>query len=96
MFYNKEYFHVHILAEVPLSERDMLLTLDGLDLDYIRNIRLIHFHGSPGIVQDLRQLPVMPSGYTAAVLLANWDRHDKRCLSNFESAAVMLMPQIRP
>eukprot|EP00873_Tetraselmis_striata_P019552 jgi/Tetstr1/439816/TSEL_028227.t2 len=63
---------VHVLADVPLRDRDSLLQADGLDLDYIRNIKLKHFHGRPGLAQDLAQLPITPGGYTAAVLLANW------------------------
>ena len=65
---------VHILAEVPLSERNALLAADGLDLDYIFNVKIMHFVGRPGVVANLRELPVPEKGYTAAALLADWVR----------------------
>jgi len=65
---------VHLLSEVPTVERDKLLTADGLDLDYISNIKLMHWEGSPGVPRDLRQLPLTDDGYTAVIQLANWVR----------------------
>lgn len=63
-----------MLSWVPVHERDACLTADGLDLDYISNIKLMHYEGSPGVSRDLRQLPLTNRGYTAVVLLANWVR----------------------
>mmetsp|Transcript_1770 Transcript_1770/g.5138 ORF Transcript_1770/g.5138 Transcript_1770/m.5138 type:complete len:575 (-) Transcript_1770:2067-3791(-) len=63
---------VHILAETPLSDREALLISDGVDMDYIENVKMLHFQGQPGSMRDLKQLPLTTSGYyTAAVLLAN-------------------------
>ena len=69
---------MHILSEVPFSERDGLLVADGLDLDYIYNVKIRHFLGRPGRLADLRQLPVPEKGYTAAALLADWVRSKLR------------------
>ena len=61
-----------MLSEVPEDKRDALLLANGLDMDYIQNIRLVHFEGHAGSLRDLRQLPIIArNGYTAAVLLAS-------------------------
>ncbi|KAK3269651.1 hypothetical protein CYMTET_21920 [Cymbomonas tetramitiformis] len=62
---------VHVLSRVPKEERDLLLIEDGLDMDCIQSVFLVHHEGAVTNRQELEMLPV--EQFNGVLFLAGTD-----------------------
>jgi hypothetical protein len=63
---------VHLLNMVPLSQRDFLLREQGLNIDLLEKIRLVHLLGNSAIYKSLEAIPI--DTYTSTMILADESR----------------------
>jgi len=63
---------VHMISEVLLHRRDMLLREQGLDLASLTNIRLVHHVGNTSVRRHLEPLPI--TMYTCIMIMADESR----------------------
>ena len=63
---------VHMISEVLLHRRDMLLREQGLDLASLKNIRLVHHVGNTSVRRHLEPLPI--AMYTCIMIMADESR----------------------
>ena len=60
---------VHIMANVPLSDRDALLSEGGLEVDMLRNISLIHHVGNTAMRRHLEAVGI--ERFTSCIVFAD-------------------------
>jgi hypothetical protein len=60
---------VHMLAGLPLAERAEVLLQEGLDVNTLMNITLVHYEGNATSRGDLEELPL--ALYTSVLVLAD-------------------------
>jgi hypothetical protein len=80
---------VHMLAEVPLSERKNRLLADGLDPQALENITLVHFCGRTASRKVLQTLPL--KDYTSVMILADEANEDDVMSSDSHTLATLLL-----
>jgi Trk K+ transport system NAD-binding subunit len=80
---------LHILCEVPVHTRDVLLTDDGLDLTAIDMLDIVHFQGNSAVRRHLEQLPI--EDYTSIMIVADVDRENNAMASDSHTLASLLL-----
>jgi hypothetical protein len=80
---------VHLMNMVPLSERDSLMKEQGLMVDELQNIIIVHHLGNSAIRKDLAAMPM--DTYTSAMLLADESREHDMLYSDSHTLASLLL-----
>eukprot|EP00935_MAST-01C_sp_MAST-1C-sp1_P002427 g2427.t1 len=80
---------VHMLAEVPLSERKNRLLADGLDPDSLKNLKLKHHAGRCTSRKVLSSLDMQQ--YTSSMILADEANEDDVMSSDSHTLATLLL-----
>jgi hypothetical protein len=80
---------VHMLAEVPVSERKNRLLAGGLDPDALENITLVHYCGRTASRKVLQTLPVQK--YTSVMILSDEACEDDVMSSDSNTLATLLL-----
>lgn len=79
---------LHLVNEVPLSERDMVLEEGGLDVGSLQNVQLVHFFANTANRRHLEQLPL--ASYTGGMVLGDQSLEDEPMNSDSHSLATLL------
>ena len=80
---------VHIICEVPAANREPLLRAQGLDVDALQNIELVHHVGNTGLRRHLEPLPM--GEYTCVLIVADESREIDMMHSDSQALAALLL-----
>lgn len=78
---------VHMITHcIPLEERNRRLMEDGLDIDELQNLSLVHYYGNTSVRRKLEVLPI--ESYSSCMIFADEAREElvwpslRRCVSS--------------
>ena len=80
---------IHIMANVPLSDRDALLSEGGLEVDMLRNITLIHHVGNTAMRRHLEAVGI--ERFTSCIVFADEEEEGDIMQSDSKSLATLLL-----
>jgi hypothetical protein len=80
---------VHMMSQVPLSDRDFLLKEQGLDISQLRNLRLVHHCGNSAVRKKLETLPI--ETFSSAMILADESRENDMLHSDSHALSTLLL-----
>jgi hypothetical protein len=80
---------LHMLCEVPVTERDGLLEKGGLHIGSLRNISLVHHLGNPAVRRQVEELPL--EEYDSILILADEAREADMMHSDSHTLASLLL-----
>jgi hypothetical protein len=80
---------VHIMASVPLSDRDALLSEGGLEVDSLRNISLIHHVGNTAMRRHLEYVGI--EKFTSCIVFADEEEEGDIMQSDSKCLATLLL-----
>ena len=80
---------IHIMASVPLSDRDALLSEGGLEVDSLRNISLIHHVGNTAMRRHLEYMGI--EKFTSCIIFADEEEEGDIMQSDSKCLATLLL-----
>ena len=80
---------IHIMASVPLSDRDALLSEGGLEVDSLRNILLIHHVGNTAMRRHLEYMGI--EKFTSCIIFADEEEEGDIMQSDSKCLATLLL-----
>jgi hypothetical protein len=80
---------LHILCDVPVHDRDMLLTDDGLDLAAVEMLDIVHFEGNSAVRRHLEQLSL--ETYSSIMIVADVAYENNALASDSHTLASLLL-----
>jgi Trk K+ transport system NAD-binding subunit len=85
---------VHMLASVPLADRTEVLLQEGLDVNTLMNITLVHHEGNSTSRPDLEELPL--AKYTSIMVLAEAElEHDMMHSDSHNLNSLLLLRNVQ-
>ncbi len=80
---------VHILCEIPVQDRTLLLKYEGLDVTKLRRLSLIHHYGNTATRRHLARLPI--DSFTSVMIVADEIREADALANDSHALATLLL-----
>ena len=80
---------LHMLAAVPVDDRERLLSDDGFASSMLKNMKIVHHEGNSAVKRHLLPVPLM--SYSVCLILADASRENDMMHSDSHSLATLLL-----